>query len=72
MKWKVETKYSYGWDDAGWKVEEDRPLVFDSEEAANKAIDEFVKDVKEAVRLGLMDTEVDRSIYRAVPVKEAL
>ena len=46
--------------------------MFDSEEAANKAIDEFVKDVKEAVRLGLMDTEVDRSIYRAVPVKEAL
>ena len=71
MKWTVEALFTYGWDNASWQDEEGKPLVYDSKEEANKAIDEFIQDVHEAVLKGDMDSEVNREEYRAVPVKEA-
>ena len=69
MQFKIETLYTYGWDDAEWTEEADgitKPLRFQSVVSAQKALDEFFADVKEAVAAGNMDTEADRNDYRIV------
>lgn len=62
----VECNFTYGWDDAGWTVN-GKPQRFASEADAQAAIDELIKDTKEAVSLGHMEASYDRSDYRTVP-----
>ena len=64
MKYMVEHRYIYGWDDAGWS-ENDLPWRFDSVEAAQAEIDETVQAANEA------GMEYDAGDYRVVPVPEA-
>ncbi len=71
MLYKVEMRFSYGWDDAGWEEGEAddtewKPLRFHSRTEAQTAIDEFLADVKKAVAAGNMDMENDPSDYRIV------
>jgi hypothetical protein len=39
-RYKIETLYTYGWDDAGWTLD-DKPWRFTSKHEAQKAIDEL-------------------------------
>ena len=71
MHYKIEMKYFYGWDDAGWTEEmngETKPMRFQSVHDAQTAIDDFFDDVKTAVFARDMDTEAVRSDYRIVGV----
>jgi hypothetical protein len=47
QKFKVEMLFDYGWDAAGWMVD-DKPMGFDSVEEAQAEIDEHIKDCHEA------------------------
>lgn len=64
--WKVEHQFSYGWDDAGWTVD-DEPQRFPTKAEAEAEIREFIKDQHEAFKAGDMDEKYRRSDYRAVP-----
>ena len=64
-KWKVEHRFSYGWDDAGWTVEGE-PQRFNSKNEAEDEIREHIKDQNEAFKRGYMDSKYRRSDYRAV------
>jgi hypothetical protein len=58
MRWKVETKFAYGWENV-W-TEDDAPLTFVTQEVAERALDEYLADRKKAG----MDS--NRSDYRVV------
>lgn len=64
-KFKVERLYSYGWDDAEWTVD-GRPQRFSSRAEAQREIDEHCADMREAVRLGHMDSAERRTDFRIV------
>ena len=73
MSYKIELRYFYGWDDAGWSEEIDgatKPSRFDTVEQAQVGMSEFFADVKAAVAAGDMDTEEVRDEYRIVAVNE--
>jgi hypothetical protein len=72
-RWKIECRYVYGWDNAGWECDTADGKVqiaelFNCEEAANLAIDEFIVDCQEAVLAGDMEAAPLRETYRAVMV----
>jgi hypothetical protein len=74
MRYKVEMKYFYGWDDAGWTEEingENRPLRFHSVDQAQAGMDEFYAGVKAAVVAGDMDVEAERDDYRIVETNDS-
>ncbi len=52
MTWRVEHRFTYGWDDAGWWVEQEggswEPERFASRQAAELAILAFLADVVDA------------------------
>ena len=48
----VETRFSYGWENCWY--EGDEPLIFYSEQEAEQAIVDLIKDVGEAVAVGDM------------------
>lgn len=72
MQYKIEMKYIYGWDDAGWTEEmdeESKPWRFKTAAQAQRALDECFANVKTALPLGiwtlkrhLMITELSRSM----------
>ena len=71
MQYKVEMRYFYGWDDAGWTEETDKlskPMRFESVNQAQVELDEFFSDVKAAVATGDMDIEENPADYRIVEV----
>lgn len=73
MPYKIELRYFYGWDDAGWTLEADTestPMRFRTAEEAQAAIDELFADVKAAVAAGNMDAEEVREDYRIVETRE--
>lgn len=73
MFFKVETIYWNGWADAGWTVLSGRseiPRRFASHEAAEKALDEFLGEVRIAVRAGNLDDERLESEFRIVAVND--
>ncbi|HEY5504085.1 MAG TPA: hypothetical protein VIK28_02935 [Sedimentisphaerales bacterium] len=73
MQYKIEVIYTYGWDDACWTEETTdgvtRPLRFQTVGSAQKELDEFFADVKDAVAAGDMDIEENPNHYRIVAVK---
>jgi hypothetical protein len=73
MQYKVELRYAYGWDDAGWTDEAEdgpRPTRFPSVGAATEALEKFFSAVRAAVRDGNMDAEKDANDYRIVLATE--
>ncbi len=71
MQYKVEMKYFYGWDDAGWTEETDegsKPLRFENVQEARAELDDFFANVKAAVASGDMDVEENPADYRIVEV----
>ena len=73
MPYKIELRYFYGWDDAGWTDEDDAgstPTRFQTVNEAQDALDEFFADVKIAVIEGNVDTEEVRDDYRIVAVSD--
>lgn len=71
---KIEMNFTYGWDDAGWTEtdpdsDKERPCRFLTREAAQAAIDEFIKDQHEAVDAGDMADKYDPEDYRVMEVK---
>jgi hypothetical protein len=69
MRYKIELKYTYGWDDAGWtdetrhKVE---PVRFASAAEAHLALREYFEFRKAAVADGNMDSDAESSGCRIV------
>jgi hypothetical protein len=73
MAYKIEMKYFYGWDDAGWTDEidfESKPTRFFSVRQARAALGEFFAEVKAAVHAGNMDVEENGDDYRIVEASE--
>ncbi|MDB6020690.1 MAG: hypothetical protein JWQ04_547 [Pedosphaera sp.] len=71
MQFKIELKYFYGWDDAGWTDEPDgdtKPTRFETVGRAQEALEEHFAHVKTAVAAGNMDTEENPNDYRIVAV----
>lgn len=71
MPYKVEMKYIYGWDDAGWTDEADegsKPTRFNSVQEAQAELEDLFADVKAAVTSGDMDIEENPADYRIVAV----
>lgn len=62
----VECLFGYGWDDAGWNVD-NGPLRYPTKAAAELAIDEFIRDTQDAYAAGDLDTVYSRDDYRAAP-----
>jgi hypothetical protein len=74
MRYKVELRYIYGWDDAGWTEEDDagiRPMRFRTVGEAEAEIESHFADVKAAVAAGNMDIEETREDYRIVEMSGA-
>ena len=73
MPYKIELRYSYGWDDAGWTDDTNlasKPTRFESVEDAQVALDEFFTEVKGAVSAKNIDSECLTDDYRIVAVNE--
>ncbi len=73
--WKVETKFSYGWDDACWTETVgmvDRPQRFATKADADAAIDEMIVEQHEAVERGNMQEKYNRADYRSVECSDEL
>lgn len=67
MPYKIQLRYFYGGDDAGWTEESDgeiKAMRFANIEQAPAALDELFAEVKAAVAAGDMDTEEVRDGYR--------
>jgi len=73
MRYKIELRYFYGWDDACWTDETDEaiePTRFRTVAEAKVALDEFFADVRAALIVGDMDSEIDRHDYRIVEAND--
>ena len=73
MPYKLELRYIYGWDDAGWTDEignESYPLRFSTIEEAQTELDTFLSEVNDAVAVGNMDRADVRNDYRIVETRE--
>lgn len=73
MPYKIEMKYVYSWDDAGWTEglgddQEMKPMRFETVEDAEAGLAEFFDEVREDVAEGNMDEEKDPEDYRVVEV----
>jgi NTP pyrophosphatase (non-canonical NTP hydrolase) len=71
MQYKVEMKYFYGWDDAGWTEETDEAgtlLRFETVQQAQAELADLFANVKAAVASGDMDIEENPKDYRIVEV----
>jgi len=69
MLYKVEMRFLYGWDDAGWEEgdeTEERPMRFCTKADAQAELEEFFAGVKAAVAAGNMDMEENPRDYRIV------
>ena len=62
--WRVEHRFSYGWDDAGWTTD-GAPDRFETKREAEAAIDEFIADTADAFRIGYLASAYNRRNYRA-------
>ena len=72
MQFKVEMKYFYGWDNAGWTEETDdasKPMRFGNVQQAQAELDDFFAKVKAAVATGDMDIEENPGDYRITQVR---
>ena len=71
MNYKIELRYLFGWEGAGWTEADDRgerPLRFNDRFAAQTALAEFFAEVRTAVRNGDMDIGASPDDYRIVEV----
>lgn len=70
MKYLVQEKFSYGWDDAGW-TEDDVPLRFDTVEDAVDEISDHLTTYLRAVMAGDIEgPPLRRCNFRVVPTEE--
>ncbi|HWY35461.1 MAG TPA: hypothetical protein VNX68_12510 [Nitrosopumilaceae archaeon] len=68
---EVQTAFIYGWENCWTTTDKDGKLAletFSTREQAQKAIDELIADVKDAVSKGEMEEEYDPEDYRIVPL----
>lgn len=68
-KYLVQCWFSYGWDDAGWYLDE-KPHRFNSITEAEDAIDEFIRDTTAEFHKGNLDSYYYRPDFRAVEDNE--
>ena len=75
MKYKIEARYVFGWDDAGWAESVGsagsrwKPLRFRTRAAAEAALREYFEAVKKAVALGAMDREERAADFRVAEAR---
>ncbi len=71
MPYKIQMRYSSGWDDAGWTDEKDGKSIttrFQTVAQARTGLVEFVSEISAAVVAGDMSLAHDLDDYRIVPV----
>ena len=71
MLCRIEMKYGFGWDDAGWTEAADGeavPLRFANRDEAQAALESFFAEVAAAVAAGDMDIIANPADYRIVEV----
>jgi hypothetical protein len=72
QKYRIEQLYASGWSSAGWtrstESGHELPVVYDTEEEAQKELEDFIADQHEAVDDGDMEDKYDISEYRVAPV----
>lgn len=71
MQYKIELRYIYGWDDAGWTDEIDgkeHPTRFGTIAEAETDIYEFLSDVKTAIAAGDMQLGYNREDFQIAEV----
>ena len=71
MSYRVEMKYFYGWDDAGWTEDSDeasKPMRFETVLQAQAELNDFFAKVMAAITAGDMDIEENPKDYRIVEV----
>jgi hypothetical protein len=61
MKYKIQTLFTYGWDD-----ECEDAALYDTKEEAEQSIKEMLKDVEYAVSKGYMDEPYSAEDYRVI------
>jgi hypothetical protein len=66
-EYEVQTNFLGDWENC-WTGDDGGSRTFPSRAAAQKELDEFLADVKEAVKRGDMEEEYDPNDYRIVPV----
>ena len=69
MAYKIEMKYVYGWDDAGWTYEDDEPMRFGSIDEARAEVEYFFAKVNDAAIDGT-DPGYSPSDFRIVVANE--
>lgn len=69
MPYKVEMRFAYGWDDAGW-LEDDVPMRFDLEDQAVGEIEDHCRLYREAFTGGDMSEPCYEEDFRVVRVDE--
>lgn len=67
-RYVVETLMGCDWENC-W-TEGDEPMVFNSRDAAQEALDEFLEDVADAAAAGIMAEGYDPADYRIVELVE--
>lgn len=60
MKYKVESLFTYGWDDAGW-TDDDQPWLFDSVAEAEQEIADLFQDAPD---------QMEGMEFRVLPVQD--
>jgi hypothetical protein len=73
MRYRIEHRYTSGWDDAGWFDENDgkpTPTRFGTVAEAQAALEEHFADVREAVAAGDLESGADYADYRIVEAKD--
>lgn len=70
MAFKIQHQYTYGWDDferSNSDVQDSPPVTYPTEDDANTALYEFIRDTNAAVRAGHMESGYTRAQFRVVP-----
>ena len=71
MAYKIEMRYLYGWDDAGWTFEENQPMRFTSIDEAEAELEDFFIGLNKAVAAGDMDLGYPPHDFRIVEASKA-
>lgn len=74
-RFKIQHYFTYGWDDferedSDKNPEDSQPTTYATQDEANTALYEFIRDTNAAFRAGHLSQRYSRCPFRIVPVQE--